>query len=101
MPVAFINGARDQESDEARDKKLPRFGNLVESNGFCSDVLSDDNKVLHLFIAYGSLAELETHIQVAGRLNYVYEDQINTMLEITSEIGRMLNGLRKSIEKRI
>jgi len=54
----------------------------------------------HLSIAYGSLAEVETHIQIAGRLNYVYEDQINTMLEITSEVGKMLNGLRRSIEKR-
>jgi four helix bundle protein len=54
----------------------------------------------HLSIAYGSLAELETHIQIAGRLNYIYENQINKMLGITAEIGKMLNGLRKSIEKK-
>lgn len=54
----------------------------------------------HLSISYGSLAELETRIQIAGRLNDVYEDQINTMLDITSEIGKMLNGLRRSIKKR-
>jgi len=56
--------------------------------------------IQHLSIAYGSLAELETHIQIAGRLNYIYENQINKMLGITAEIGKMLNGLRKSIEKR-
>ena len=55
----------------------------------------------HLSIAYGSLAELETHIQIAGRLNYIYEDQINKMLGITAEIGKMLNGLRRSIEKKL
>ena len=55
----------------------------------------------HLSIAYGSLAELETHIQIAGRLKYVGENQINRLIDTTSEIGRMLNGLRKSIEKRI
>jgi len=27
--------------------------------------------IQHLFIAYGSLAEVETHIQIAGRLNYI------------------------------
>jgi four helix bundle protein len=54
----------------------------------------------HLSIAYGSLAELETHIQIAGRLNYIYEDQIKKILGITAEIGKMLNGLRRSIEKR-
>jgi len=55
----------------------------------------------HLSIAYGSLAELETHIQIAGRLNYIYEDQINKMLGIKAEIGKMLNGLRRSIEKKL
>jgi len=55
----------------------------------------------HLSIAYGSLAEVETHIQIAGRLNYVGEDQIDKLIDIAAEIGRMLNGLRKSIEKRI
>ena len=55
----------------------------------------------HLSIAYGPLAEVETHIQIAGRLNYVGESQMNRLIDTTSEIGRMLNGLRKSIEKRI
>jgi four helix bundle protein len=55
----------------------------------------------HLSIAYGSLAEVETHIQIAGRLNYDGENQINRLIDTTSEIGRMLNGLRKSIEKKI
>jgi four helix bundle protein len=55
----------------------------------------------HLSIAYGSLAELETHIQIAEGLNYINENQIKKLLEKTAEIGRMLNGLRKSIEKKI
>ena len=52
-------------------------------------------------IAYGSLAELETHIQIAERLNYINKNQSEKELEKTAEIGRMINGLRKSIEKRI
>ena len=55
----------------------------------------------HLSIAYGSLAELETHIQIAERLKYINEDQIQRVLDKAAEIGRMLNGLRKSIEKKI
>jgi four helix bundle protein len=31
----------------------------------------------HLSIAYGSLAEVETHAQIAGRLSYINEDQID------------------------
>jgi len=55
----------------------------------------------HLSIAYGSLAEVETHLQIAERLNYLDEDKMNMMLNETSEIGKMINGLRKSNEKKI
>jgi four helix bundle protein len=56
--------------------------------------------VQHLSIAYSSLAELETHIQIAQRLNYISSVEMEKLLGKTSEIGRMINGLRKSIEKR-
>ena len=54
----------------------------------------------HLSIAYASLAELETHILIAQRLNYLDTSQSNTLLDITSEIGRMINGLRRSLKKK-
>jgi four helix bundle protein len=54
-----------------------------------------------LSIASGSLAEVETHLQIAHRLGYIDDKQIAELLNNTSEIGRMLNGLRKSIEKKI
>ncbi len=56
--------------------------------------------IQHLSIAYGSLAELETHVQIAERLNYIEGSQLKKLLSKTSEVGRMLNGLRKSLEKR-
>ena len=55
----------------------------------------------HLSIAYGSLAEVETHVQIAGRLNYMNEDQTDKILNKAEEIGTMLKGLRRSIEKRV
>ncbi len=54
----------------------------------------------HLSIAYGSLAELETHIQIAERLNYFDAGHCNHLLDKAAIVGRMLNGLRKSLEKR-
>lgn len=54
-----------------------------------------------LSIASGSLEELETHIYIAQRLGYIDEEQLNNLLDKTSEIGRMVNGLRKSIEKKV
>ena len=51
----------------------------------------------HLSIAYASLAELETDIEIARRLDYIAEDQTNNVFAQAAEIGRMINGLRKSI----
>ncbi|MCK5527454.1 MAG: four helix bundle protein, partial [Candidatus Latescibacteria bacterium] len=53
-----------------------------------------------LSIACGSLAEVETHIQIAERLHYMDSDNVKQLLDKTAEIGRMLHGLRRSIEKR-
>ena len=53
----------------------------------------------HLSIAYSSLAELETHVQIAERLKYIDVNHLGQVLDKTGEVGRMLNGLRKSIEK--
>lgn len=57
--------------------------------------------VQHLSIAYGSLAEMETHIHIAQRLHYVGSVEAGTLFEKSAEIGRMINGLRSSIEKRL
>lgn len=52
----------------------------------------------HLSIAYGSLMELETHLQIAARLHYLTPDQLAATLKKTEEVGRMLNGLTKSLK---
>ncbi len=49
--------------------------------------------VQHLCIANGSLAEVETHVQLAERLGYIKTDEATRLLERTGEVGRLLNGL--------
>ena len=56
--------------------------------------------IQHISIAYGSLAELETHIQIAERLNYIDKSQAYSLMDKTAVIGRMLNSLRKSLGNR-
>ncbi len=51
----------------------------------------------HISIAYGSLSELETLLIICERLEYISNTAMNAALEQTSEIGRMLNGLRSSL----
>ncbi|HLA28971.1 MAG TPA: four helix bundle protein [Syntrophales bacterium] len=55
--------------------------------------------IQYISIAYGSLAELETHIEIAKRLGYIVADSAVELINKTSTIGRMLNGLRRSLEK--
>jgi len=51
--------------------------------------------------ALGSLVEIETQIEIAGRLSYIGSDASREILRRTDEIGRMLNGLMRSLpEKR-
>jgi len=54
--------------------------------------------IQHLSIAYGSAAEVETHVLIAERLGYVEGDEVAGVLHKASEIGKMLNGLRKSLK---
>ena len=51
-------------------------------------------------IAKGSLAELETQFIVALRLNFIKEDILKTILSKSDEIGRMMQGLYSSLEKK-
>jgi len=55
--------------------------------------------IQHLSIAYGSLSELETHIGIAQRLNYLDLDQVQKLLGRASEVGRLLNGLLRFLRK--
>ncbi len=57
--------------------------------------------VRFLYIASGSLAELETHIYIAQRLGYLGLLETDQLLENAAEIGRMLNGLISSQKKKL
>ena len=50
----------------------------------------------HLAIASGSLAELETQIEIASRLGYLLPDD-EIVVEQANEVGRMLSALRRGI----
>ena len=50
-----------------------------------------------LFIALGSLAELETQLIIANKLGYLEQNQLRLLLKQTDEIGKMLRGLVKKI----
>ena len=55
----------------------------------------------HLSVAYGSLMESETQIQIAVNLSYIDQILAGKLLTQCGEVGRMLNGLTRSLRKNI
>ncbi len=55
----------------------------------------------HISIAYGSLMEIETHVQIAERLTYLSSESVGKLLSDTERLGRMLNGLKRSLESKL
>jgi len=53
----------------------------------------------HLSIALGSQAELETQIELASRLDLISQIPAKEILQEAEEIGRMLHGLIRSLER--
>lgn len=67
--------------------------NIAEGHG------RNSNKEFHHFlgVALGSLAELETQLILAQQVDYLTEELINPVLQISDEVGKMLKGLQKSL----
>jgi four helix bundle protein len=53
--------------------------------------------VQFLMQARGSLHEVETQAEIARNLSYISDDDLARLLVLTGEIGRMLDGLIRSI----
>jgi four helix bundle protein len=70
--------------------------NLAEGYG------RNSRNEFHQFIgvARGSLAEVETQIEIAKNLHYVNEKSFSELLSRKDEVGRALTGLRTWSEKR-
>jgi four helix bundle protein len=56
--------------------------------------------IQHLGIAYASLMEVETHLQIAERLGLIKTEQLTDALHATREIGRMTNVLLCRLRQR-
>ncbi len=53
--------------------------------------------IYHLSVAYGSLMELETQLQIAANLKFIENVTADKLFLTTAEVGRMINGLARSL----
>ena len=56
--------------------------------------MSNRERIHFIEIAYGSLMEVETQIDIACDLHYVSPDSISEILELIDREARLLSGLR-------
>ena len=55
----------------------------------------------HLSIAYGSLMETETQNLIAEMRKYITAEESMRVMDKTAEVGRLINGLSKSLEQKL
>jgi four helix bundle protein len=55
----------------------------------------------HLSKAQGAVCEVQTQILIAQRLNYLSNPQTERLMEMSSEVAKLLNGLSNSLSKRL
>lgn len=53
-----------------------------------------------LRVAQGSLKELETHLVLSKRVGLAKPEQVAPLLDLCTEVGKMLNSLRRSLKVR-
>jgi four helix bundle protein len=77
---------------------IQRAATLVPSSIANGQGIAVTGQFLHqLKQAHGSLMTVETQIIVAERLGYLASEDVQEILKQTSEVGRMLNGLMRSL----
>ena len=71
--------------------------NIAE--GYCRR--STKEYLRHINIAYASLAEVEAQLFVSAELGFISHDALHKAEELTSELGRMFNGLMQSLQNKL
>jgi four helix bundle protein len=100
LVVAIYRYTQDFPRDELYGlvSQLRRAAVSVPSNIAEGQGRKSPNEFRHfLHNAIGSLMEIETQVTIAQRLGYLNTAESEDLLESTSEIGRICNGLVSSL----
>ena len=61
---------------------------------------SDKDTIRFIYVALGSLAEVETQIIIAGKLDYLTQDISGQLLDDTKVLRKMLIGLARYLKSK-
>ncbi|MHC4289578.1 MAG: four helix bundle protein [Planctomycetota bacterium] len=82
-------------TSQLRRAVVSTASNIVEGSSRNSQV----DFLRFLDIAYGSACEVECQITLASRLGYLKEPSKQILLDKSSEVAKVLNGLIRSLRK--
>ena len=71
--------------------------NIAEGNGRSSTA----DYLRFLDVSFGSLMEVDTQVEIARRRDYVSAVQQEQISTLVVEVGKMINGLRRSLRTRL
>lgn len=91
---SFPNDERFGLTSQLRRASVSIPSNIAEGQGR----LTTGEFKQFLGTARGSVFEVETQIQLASELDYLSAQDTQSLLERTSEVSRMLNGLIRSLQ---
>ena len=80
-------------ADQIRRAAVSITGNIAEGHG--RQQRRDYGQFLG--IARGSLAELESHFDIAERVGYVSAEELAELRALAGEVGRMLSALHRKV----
>ena len=96
--VYRVTRAFPKEELYALTNQLRRASVSIPSNIAEGQGRGTANELAHfLRIAHGSLREVETQLMIAQRLGYVTPDLLKPLFDLAGEVGRLINGLIRSI----
>jgi four helix bundle protein len=93
----FPDVDRFQLADEVRRTALAIPSSIADGH-----TRADTHEYLQLVgVAHGSVAKLQTQLEIAGRLGYINEFDAARVAEICDALSRQLNALRTALVARL
>jgi four helix bundle protein len=83
--------------DQIRRAATSITANIAEGSGR----QSIEETIRFIEIAFGSMTEVFCELQTACDLNYIKEEELDSLRPQFTEISRMLSGLRNTLQKQI
>lgn len=84
-------------TSQARRAAVSVPANIAEGNGKGTT----KDYLRYLDNAYGSLMELDTHVHIARRRDYLSEPDETRVTTLITRIAKMLNALSRSLKRRL